>query len=312
VLWGQGLPEEQKIHSLVQQSLQPKVAEPINFHLLAHSGAVLGYKEDGSEDTKQLPRLHGEVPTFYPTLLQQLAEVDTRQDEIGPAEEVDVVVAEGSVNDVSIMNILDPFITSGRLKRLIETYCHQHMKRLLERVAAKFPNAIIIVPAYYPMLNEHSEDEYLSEILYAVGARPGGLIADIPIDFIARLAKKKILSNCDLFHRDSQVALQMAVDEVNAQLGDNPRLFLVVPDFAPHNTMNAPDPYLFAINPDMTPQDVLFKERCELCEEAGNSRTVVPICKRASNGHPNANGARAYADAIVGALINKLPDKLKV
>ena len=313
VLWGQGLHEEQKIHSLVKQALQSSSAQPISVHLLAHSGAIIGYKADDSEDTKQLPRVHGEVPTHYPTLLQQLAEVDSLQDQIGTADDVDVVLVEGGINDVNIMKILDPLTPMGSLKRMIEMFCHHHMKLFLERAAAKFPNATIVVTAYYPMLNERSEDEYLSELLYAIGAKPGGIIADIPIDAIANLAKRKILANCEVFYRESQLALQAAVDEVNAELdnGGKPRLFLAVPYFSPENTIFAADPFLFSINPDLSPQDDLADERCIACEQAGNSRTVVPICKRASNGHPNAKGAQAYADAILDVLRDSLPDSAK-
>lgn len=313
VMWGQGLREEQKIHAQVTQALQSKTSEIINSYLLAHSGAILGFKEDGTEDTTKLPRIHGEVPTFYPTILQQLEEFDDLGQQMGAPEDVHVVIVEGGINDVNILRILDPLTTHRSLKRAIEIYCHRNMKLLLERVAAKFPNAILIVPTYYPMLNEHSEDEFLSELLYAVGAVPGGLIADFPIHAIANLAKRRVLANCDQFYRQSREALKSAVDEVNAEIGagKSPRAFLATPHFPEKNTAFSADPWLFAINPDMTPQDHVVEERCDACEEAGYARTIVPVCRRASNGHPNEKGAKAYAEAIIEVLLKSLPDHAK-
>jgi lysophospholipase L1-like esterase len=313
VMWGQGLHEEQKIHALVKQMLQEKRNEPIDAYLLAHSGAIIGLHADDTEDTTQLERVHGEVPTPYPTLLQQLAEFDGLEDQIGAAEDVDVVLVEGGINDVNIVKILDPLTRIRGLKQMIEMHCHHHVKLLLQRVAAKFPNATIVVLAYYPMLNDRSEDEHMSELLYAVGARPGGLIADIPISFIANMAKRKILANCDVFHRESRRALEAAVNELNTEISDghSPRAILAVPNFSANNTIWADDPWLFSINPDMSPQDELAQERCVACEEAGNLRTVVTICKRASNGHPNEKGAKAYAEAVVAVLQNALMGDIK-
>lgn len=311
VMWGQGLREEQKIHALVGQMLDGKTAEPIETHLLAHSGAIIGLNADDTEDTTQMERVHGEVPTAYPTILQQLAEFDTLENEIGAAEDVDVVLVEGGINDVNIVKILSPWTRISRLKEMIEMHCHRHVKLLLQRVALKFPNATIVVLAYYPILNEKSENQYMSELLYALGGTPGGLAADIPVGFIANMAKRKILLNCDVFFQESRRALRAAVDEVNAEIGDghSSRVLLAVPNFLPESTIYAADPWLFSINPDLTPQDELAAERSVACEEVGNLRTVVPVCKRASNGHPNEKGAKAYAEAVVAALQKALLSK---
>ncbi len=306
ILWGQGLHDEEKIPNQVKKLLEgsaktPRITPPIHICSLAHSGAIIGYKDDETVDTTIKPRLDGEVPTHYPTLLQELDEYD-RVASV-PAEKVDAVLIEGGVNDVSIMKIFDPLTTSSQLEKRIRRYCYRHTALLLERIAAKFANARLVVLAYYKMLSKESEDEYIAEFLHSKGASVAGRLVDLPLEFISDLATAKILKNEEQFREQSTQAFRDAIDEVNKSLGGKPRIFLAVPPFTARNTAFAPDPWLFAINPDLTPQDDLAAQRSKACDEAGSSRTVMPLCKGASNGHPNAKGAQAYAEAIVAELL---------
>src|SRR2546430_16411333 len=52
----------------------------------------------------------------------------------------------------------------------------------------------------------------------------------------------------------------------------------------------------------ITAQDPVAASRALDCVAAGSARTDVSVCKVASIGHPNANGARAYYDAIKSLL----------
>jgi len=106
IMWGQGLEDADKIHSVLARMLQAR--DPtcnVDMIFLAHSGASTGFKPDGSVDTRREPRLHGEVPTAYPTVLQQIDDFD--QGGIA-AESVDIVVVDAGVNDVHSTTILDP------------------------------------------------------------------------------------------------------------------------------------------------------------------------------------------------------------
>lgn len=72
VLWGQGLYEHQKIHTLVTEDLQRSLkGVAVSTMLLAHSGAIIGEPDDKPE-----PPLQGdfvdEVPYGSPTLFQQV------------------------------------------------------------------------------------------------------------------------------------------------------------------------------------------------------------------------------------------------
>src|SRR2546422_11261103 len=67
VMWGQGLLEADKIHSRVTNLLRDCLGYgPFEIINLAHSGATIGL----GDATVRAP-LNGEVPTSYPTILQQ-------------------------------------------------------------------------------------------------------------------------------------------------------------------------------------------------------------------------------------------------
>jgi len=97
--------------------------------------------------------------------------------------------------------------------------------------------------------------------------------------------------------------LKLAVHEANLALGPGkpPRIFFADPKFGPENAALAPNSYQYGIHADSSPEDPtsIAGPRAAACEIAGSAKTNVAICKRASVGHRNAKGAKAYADAIV-------------
>src|SRR5512143_1544595 len=100
VVWGQGLEPGEKFSSLVQAALDIDSCT-----LLAHSGATIGVGVDTTE-----PPLDGEVPTWYPTILQQCAAFTDSP------ETVDLVIVNGGINDVEVRTILNPLTDSSHLK----------------------------------------------------------------------------------------------------------------------------------------------------------------------------------------------------
>src|ERR1041385_1911785 len=135
LMWGQGLEDAHKIHNVLAQMLKQRFPdEDIHITFLAHSGASTGYKPDGSIDTKQEARIHGEVPTLYPTILQEIDEFDDLA--IAP-EAVDIVLLDAGVNDVHITSILDPLTTPHHIEEAVQTYCRQHMELLVDKLLTK-------------------------------------------------------------------------------------------------------------------------------------------------------------------------------
>ena len=76
--------------------------------LFAHSGASTGYKPDGSIESKREPRINGEVPALYPTILQVNPGYDAH---VIALEAVDIVLLDAGVNNVHITSNLYPTTT---------------------------------------------------------------------------------------------------------------------------------------------------------------------------------------------------------
>ena len=232
VLWGQGLEEDKKIHELVKVGIQKRLpAAKVVITSMAHSGAVIGFNDVGVEDTKTHPRLSNagepnEVNWSYPTILQQVASFDNH-----PGT-VDLVLVDGGINDVNVRRLL-PSVDDAKLSDLIDTHCRVHMVRLLDRIAHKFPNAKVVVTGYYPIISEASDFGLLKVYLSTLGFMTGTLAAAATPSFVAA-TQLFVAANCTKFYQWSEIALQRAVDEINAKLGaqEGRRVFLAAPEFS--------------------------------------------------------------------------------
>lgn len=301
VMWCQGLFTEDKIHAQVAKILieQGKYGqEEVKAQLFAHSGALLGYKDDGTEITFRQNRVDGEVPTLFPTVLQQLEEVEAT---IDPAE-VDLVLADGSINDVSLVRILNPAYSRRDLEPAVDVHCYGGVKKFLAQLLVKFPNAKIVFLAYYPMLTENSQQAFFRAFMDAVGVNNEGNPLGKLLSVVEDNLDDRVIDNCTYFATAANSRFRSVVAELNWERQMTDRLFLAQPDFKPQNAAFASDPWLYGINDDLTAQDPLAGARASACDEAGPLRTILPICKRASAGHLTPKGARAYAEAITALL----------
>ena len=268
---------------------------------LAHSGATIGISDDEVEDTQREARLNGEIPTNYPTILQQVADFSDQP------ETVDLILVNGGINDVNVRRVI-PSLSDDNLLSLIERHCHQHMRTLLERTTAKFKKATVIVTGYYPMISEDSDLLLLEAFLIGLGLNIGNLLLGFGVVVLSEAIRSRIAANCLLFAEQSEIKLQTAIDEANTALINDAgeaaaRVFLAVPEFEKQNAALASDSWIFGINLDLSPQDNLIAgSRRTACEQAPAERTEVEICKRASIGHPNARGAEKYAEEIIHLL----------
>jgi hypothetical protein len=297
--WGQGLKDEDKIHQILVRMLASDApGAHVEVHFLAHSGASTGYKPDGSIDTHYEPRVHGEVPTLYPTIVQQIDEFDATGI---PAELVRIIVLDAGINDVHVTRILNPLSHPKQIESLVEIYCYDHVVMLLSTIVGKFPNARIFVLGYYEMLTEHSEDGYVKALVHSLQQMPMNGLVDGVIDLLDDPLKERLLKNSDTFASCSKGALVRAAHRVNETLGTD-RVFYVDPGFGLTHAAFTADPWLFGINDDLSPADPMASVRDAACESAGPARTEVLFCKKASAGHPNPKGSKAYAEAIYGMI----------
>ena len=161
VAWGQGLLEEDKYYSKIEQFLLQKYQGiSIMKKNLAHSGATIGVG-----DTRTIARrVSGEVPISYPTVLQQCNEFD------GIGDIVDLVIIIAGINDVNVRNILNPTVPISDILQLTERACYNQMSVLVQQTARRFPNAKIVVLGYYRIISQ-STDVGLLILLLAANSR---------------------------------------------------------------------------------------------------------------------------------------------
>jgi lysophospholipase L1-like esterase len=282
VTWGQGLLDGQKMHDIVRRALAP-ARGPVSCRLLAHSGAVIGVDSGATAGS-----CDGEVPTSFPTILQQCdAASDTN---------VDLVILDGGINDIDIRYILNPFTEEDDLADTTARFCGKDMAVLLDRALTRFPAARIVVTSYYPILSQASHVGLLDDFMLTIG---------IPIGPLTRLIDdtliyERIVSNCELFFTESTRALQGAIGAANAQARG--RVGFAAPPFTEDNAALAPRAWLFGIKGDLTPEDPAAAARHASCDKCTKDFLRREQCYRASCGHPNVAGAEQFASAILAAL----------
>ncbi|WP_322769127.1 family 1 glycosylhydrolase [Frankia sp. Cr1] len=287
VAWGQGLRPHEKYVGIVERSLGEAGGGIKSYTaMLAHSGATIGVG-----DNTVLPALPGEIPTSYPTVMQQLGAYG------GTPDRVDIVLVTAGLNDVNIRSIVNPMARPRDFAGPVDAFCRRDLRTLLTAAAAQFPNATIVATPYYPILSEDSDTTLLSAFLVAVGISVAGL----PGGILTGSLIPQVITNCRAFHDLSQLAIAAAVDEANDDL-PVARICYAGPGFAAENAALASQAWVYGINGDLSPQDVFVAGgRAPACD-LNADRTDVFQCARASIGHPNPAGARAYANAVLRAL----------
>jgi lysophospholipase L1-like esterase len=284
VAWGQGLPASQKMHAIVERRFSEARGQ-VQSRLVAHSGAIIGVGVTSGRDA-----VHGEVPKPYPTILQQAEQA---------SEEIDLVVVNGGINDVDIRVILNPFTDRAALVATTQRHCHRDFGRLLDAIARRFPAAIIVALAYYPILSADSRPPRIPRFTLEAGGVPIGPAVRL---FGPGTVLGKIVDNCRIFYEESTAALGRAIDEFNSVRPAGPAAHLAVPPFGPRNAALAPEAWLFGIKVNGMPEDAVSRERRANCNRFERDPLQRLQCHRASAGHPNPEGARRYATAILERL----------
>ncbi|MCQ6559353.1 SGNH/GDSL hydrolase family protein [Paenibacillus mendelii] len=291
IQWGQGLLEQEKFHSLVASAVQVREGG-IGFYktVLAHSGAIIG-----AGVTNIQPSLPGEVPTSFPTVLQQ---VDLFTD---LPDHVDLVLMDGGMNDIDIRNVLNPH--GPDLTPMAKQFFLNDMITLLKKVGDKFKNAKIIVTGYYQIISEHSNLLAVEAMLIALGVGVAGPGGGIVMGAIGALELNQITNRCKQVYDESRKHLREAVNAVNAMPEGGNRIFFADPNYGTSRAALTSDPFVYGIHPNLSPEDVhVAPSRNVECTAANQNGIELEICRVASVGHPNPKGARAYADAIMPLL----------
>ena len=301
IQWGQGLREDLKFHSAVAAHMSNDGIIGVYKTVHAHSGATIGYGDNNQE-----PPVNGEVPTSYPTILQQ---ADLY---IGDANLVDIALIDGGINDIGVDEIVNPIATSD-LGSLAQTHCYADMKYLLKKVSNKFPHAKIVVTGYYQIVSGDSNLDALILLLSGLGMLVGGLATAIAAGAVSVEQKGVMASRCKRFAEEANKYLKQAVADTiteNSASGRNNQLLFAEPNFGAANSIFASDSWLWGIEMDLGPADDpqyggvegARSEACNSVDSQYPGRTSMTRCIRASMGHPNVKGAKEYARVITALL----------
>lgn len=280
VVWGQGLAEEHKTAVLLARHLGASV------EMLAHAGAKIGIR-----DFYSVTMPSGEIPCFFPTILQQV------QSFSGDTDAVQWILMNGGINDVEIQRVFNAMVPMYELELHTRNYCGRDLSTLLRQVTRRFKRAQILVLGYYPGLS-HASCPGGVEALYS-------LVHGVQFAPVAEPAifRNQIVEHCLRFWKLSSGLMRSAVEHVNREAGRRRAIF-VDSGMAENNAAYAPQSLLWEIDlhdPEKAPDEVAHARR-SACELVGAGPLQQRQCWFSAAGHPNVAGAARLAQQCIQAL----------
>ncbi len=350
VMWGQGLADNHKFVNLVRDWLSTNLPMAVLSTDLAHSGAVTQFLpspglsqaaittiEQGEASKGGIPNQFGEAPNSLPTISFQGSAMGPT---LGDPGQVDLIIADGCINDVGITTILDPRVTDPDLQNRVVAACGAPMLSLLSGLHSRYSNARIVVTGYFKIASAQSDLSLLNGLATGVGINAGIISAAVgapaaatfglpPPDPASALIIGAIVSNVaadtyrniavdhsTIFLNSSNSQLLQNVNSINQLpvgpvLGTGPLAAFAPPMFSDANSYAAPAKSLWLVPVPPGPVDEVYAQRGAMCQHLppGDSNFSVSAseCPIASVGHPNVMGAQQYAMAIETQLRQWLP-----
>ena len=295
IVWGQALPENQKMYTLTQQWLSNKLNRPVHNRVYAHSGATVR-QPNPTGDVVKWP---GEVPAGYPWISTQIECAAAESQLSAP---IDFVLLDGCINDITATTIVGEEHSREFLSAKIREYCHDAFLNLLKDTLDRFPSAYVVVLGYFQIVSSRQSD-----VLQAVISYLGGHPIDprSPAQFAEQTA---------MWERHSTEELKRAVNDVNYNVSRNGRHYrraiFVSPNFTDENAYGGGDPLLAT----RTDPDPFEGQRDGWCSFHNHRPLINALtaysCRHPNLFHPNRRGAERYADAIkkgLTELLNQSP-----
>lgn len=280
VVWGQGLKEEHKTATILARHLHASVM------MLAHAGAKIGIR-----DSYTVTMPSGEIPCFFPTILQQLQSVPLDAGSIG------WVLMNGGINDVEIQRVFNPMVPQYELELHTRNYCGRDMLTLLRRVIRRFENALVLVLGYYPGVSHQSRPEGVQQLYSLVHGAEFAPVHE------PELFRNEIVEHCLRFWKLSNGLLRGAVEHVNREAGKTRAVF-VDAGMTEVNAAYAPQSLLWELDlagPEKAPDEVA-EQRNAAVELLSTGPLQRRQCRLSSAGHPNVAGAARMAEQCLEAL----------
>jgi lysophospholipase L1-like esterase len=316
ISWGQGLRDEHKAWYQVKSWLETTAGRKVSERIEAHSGAVIGSVGDSGADP--IPPLDSEVSRGVPSVHGQ---IDNALRSYADPTKVDLVLVDGCINDLDARRLLNAANAPAGIVELAQQKCGPPVEALLNRIAASFPNAHVIVTGYYPILSEQTANDFfmraLAKRLYT-GSEPMN----------DKQLRARLVEISREWYQASNRMLAAATEKVDAQLaarGSRQRTAFAEIVFLPEHSFAAPQSRLWGFDASairkllviltlgrvtLKTNDDQRNQRGSSCKETyrrsgGETKEQKKArearllqCRLAAIGHPNRRGAAMYAEAI--------------
>jgi hypothetical protein len=318
---GQGLRHEHKIYYLVKEWVQSDVVgsgRRVNLKVKAHSGSRLDLHADelqkmhaAGDDIDKFH--HPEANLSQPSIRSQ---IDHAVREYADRKMVDLVLLTGGITDVLVANTVNPFLAKEKQKELIRKYCNEEMNRLLEHATDSFPEALFVVAGYFPIISTSSDMNKIARYFFKATKFPHPLQFSLtnPVSRqVLKVLRKRMAVRSRVWVSESNRAIGDAIREINSRCGKERVLFVESP-ITEQTCFGTKDSLLWGTDDDNLPNDERYAERKTICPEVFSEikyhhygKMSVRMCEIAAIGHPNVEGAKAFAKAVeekLGPVLN--------
>jgi lysophospholipase L1-like esterase len=316
LVWGQGLEEKDKFYTLTKNWLEFEAFGrriPVNLKIKAHSGSTLTLDENEAEAFRKAGLdeskfYEPEINVGFPTIERQ---IEIARNEYESPESVRLIMVSGGITDLSVAGVLNPFGNNKQLVADIDKYCGESLSRVLAHAADAFPNALIAVIGYYPMISPRTRTyDIFNFALEAYGVpRPLKPLANnVATRPFLRIIGNKAIKRSRIWAERSEKRLRESVERLNAEKRTTRAVFIKAP-IDESNTYGTPDTLVFKMLKKGRIEDSMYDERRELCDpvltglkDSTGLKYPIRFCETAAIGHPNPAGARAFAESIKSAI----------
>lgn len=312
---GQGLRKKDKFYTLTKNWLEGEVFDAkrkVNLRNKSHSGARLFLAEHEIEALNKAEKnldefYHPEINFSFPSMKTQIdVAADEYKAEQKSPKDVDLIMLTGGLTNLNSSYIINPFNKNKPLREKIDKYCNHMMFDFLQHSVETFPNALIIVVGYFPMVSKYSSTgKVYNSILELYGfPRPAkGIMNNILTKQLFKPLHHKINRRSRTWFADSNKALTTAVERLNEKHGKRKAMFIKSP-ITEENCFGTKNSLLWGMGKKGRSEDAMYDERKRVCKSTIETMKDVELkfrtrfCELAGIGHPNVEGSKLYADAI--------------
>jgi len=313
---GQGLQPENKFYYLVKEWIQREVfgaSRQVNLKVKAHSGSRIELHKDELEAMQKVEDdiykfHHPEANLSFPSIRTQ---IDFARKEYETPASVNLVMLSGGITDVLVANTINPFLKEKKMRELIHKYCNEEMFGLLEHTTSTFPNAQVVVIGYFPIISTKSDVNKISRYLFKPIKFPHTLqwtfTNDLSKQFL-KILRKKIAKRSRIWVKESNREMREAIGKINAKF-DKPKVLFVESPITEETCYGTKNSLLWETDKDNLPADEKYGERKTMCPKLFGElkyqhygKLSTRMCELAAIGHPNVEGAKAFAEAIKSSL----------